>query len=56
VNIRLIDRMTLIGIGVGLGLVLQPWWLGGLRVGFFVTLAAVAAQIVTSHLLPEDSR
>ncbi len=47
---RYLDRATLIGIGVGLALLLQPWWEKGFRVGFFVTLGATVAQVVASHL------
>jgi len=52
--IRLLDRLTLLGIGLGVGTMLQPWWEGGFKAGFFVTLLAVAAQIVASHLLPRE--
>ncbi|MBK7644856.1 MAG: hypothetical protein IPJ19_17745 [Planctomycetes bacterium] len=38
------------GLALGVALMLQPWWPGGMRVGFFVTLASVAAQIVFSHM------
>lgn len=48
---RALDRSTLVAIGAGLALMLQPFWDGGLRVGFFVTFAAVVAQIVVSHLV-----
>jgi len=47
-----LDRMTLIAIAVGIAVMLQPWWLKGFRVGFFLTLLATVAQIVTSHMLP----
>ena len=53
-RLRALDRATLAAIGVGLALVLQPWWSAGFRVGFFVTIAAVVAQIVTSHLVGGD--
>jgi len=46
------DRATLWGMALGLALMLQPWWTGGLRVGFFVTLGGTVAQIVASHLRP----
>jgi hypothetical protein len=51
---RTLDRLTLWGIGLGVALMLQPWWAGGFRAGFLATLAAVGAQIVTSHLLPRE--
>lgn len=53
-RLRVLDRLTLVGVAVGLALVLQPWWTGGFRAGFFFTIAAVLGQIVASHLLPED--
>jgi len=53
-GIRALDRMTLLVIALGLVLALQPWWPGGLKVGFFTTIVGVVAQIVTSHLLPEE--
>ncbi len=46
----LADRVAVAGMGFGLLLMLQPWWDGGLRAGFFVTLAGVIAQTVTGHL------
>lgn len=54
-TVRVLDRLTLIGIGLGLALVLQPWWAVGFRAGFFFTIAAVLAQIVTSHLRSEEA-
>lgn len=47
-----LDRLTLIAIALGIAVMLQPWWVRGFRVGFFLTLLATAGQIVTSHLLP----
>jgi hypothetical protein len=47
-----LDRLTLIAIAIGIAVMLQPWWLKGFRVGFFMTLFATLAQIVTSHMLP----
>ncbi|MBK7644610.1 MAG: hypothetical protein IPJ19_16455 [Planctomycetes bacterium] len=44
------ERAALWGLALGVALMLQPWWPGGMRVGFFVTLASVAAQIVFSHM------
>lgn len=29
---------------------LQPWWAGGMRMGFFVAAACAITQIVLSHL------
>ncbi len=53
-RLRALDRLTLAGVVLGLALVLQPWWAGGFRLGFFFTIAAVLGQIVTSHLVPEE--
>ena len=39
-------------ISAGIMVILQPWWAHGLRVGFFLTLGATIAYIVTSHLQP----
>ncbi len=33
-----------------IGVMLQPWWTEGFRVGFFMLLASTAAHIVVSHL------
>ena len=49
-----LDRLTLLGVGLGVALMLQPWWSGGFRAGFFLTLFFVGAQIVASHLLPPE--
>ena len=48
--VRRCDRLALAGIGAGLALLFQPWWAAGFRAGFFLTLAATLAYIVTSHL------
>ena len=45
-----LDRVTLIGMALGVALILQPWWPGGLRAGFFMTIAFTIGQIVFSHL------
>jgi hypothetical protein len=45
-----LDRATLLGMALGVALMLQPWWPGGLRAGFFVTLASTVLQIVAGHL------
>ncbi len=50
---RLFDRATLATMVAGLALLLQPWWDGGLRVGFFVTLAGVVLQTIAGHLRDE---
>ena len=50
-----LDRATLLAMAASVGLMLQPWWGHGLRVGFFLTAAATLAQIVVSHLGKEPS-
>jgi len=49
--LRLFDKLSLIGMALGVALMLQPWWIGGFVVGFFMTLGSTALQIVTSHLV-----
>ena len=44
------ERFVLLGMALGVALMLQPWWGGGMRVGFFVTALFTAAHIVVSHL------
>ena len=52
--LALLDRCSLAGIAAGVALVMQPWWQGGLRLGFFVVLAATVVQVVASHALPAE--
>ncbi|MCK6446419.1 MAG: hypothetical protein L6Q99_08525 [Planctomycetes bacterium] len=49
------DRLTLVGMAVGVAILLQPWWSGGFRVGFFVTLVSTLAQIFAAHLPARSS-
>ncbi len=49
------DRVTLCGMGVSIALMLQPWWSGGFKFGFFCTIVFTIGQIVFSHLLPSES-
>lgn len=51
-----IERAALVGMALGVALMLQPWWAGGLRVGFFATLAFTVLQIVAGHLPREGDR
>ena len=55
-QVRRFDRLTLVGMAVGVALLLQPWWAAGFRVGFFVTLASTLLQIVAAHLPSQASR
>jgi hypothetical protein len=40
-------------MALGVAVMLQPWWEGGMRAGFFLAALCTAAQIVLSHL-PAD--
>jgi len=53
-SLRALDRLTLAGIALSIALMLQPWWHGGFRVGFFLALASTLGQIVTAHLVPRE--
>jgi len=44
------ERIALIGMALGVAVMLQPWWNGGLRVGFFATALFSIAHIVVTHL------
>ena len=46
-----LDKFSLLGMALGAGLMLQPWWSEGFRAGFFGTICCTILQIVTSHLL-----
>ena len=46
-----LDKLSMIGMALGVALMLQPWWAGGFALGFFVTIASNVLQIVTGHLL-----
>ncbi len=47
-----LQKLFLWLMAAGIGVILQPWWHDGLRIGFFVTLAATIAYIVTAHIQP----
>lgn len=46
-----LDRLAQAGMGLGVALMLQPWWREGLRYGFFATALFTLLHIVTSHLV-----
>ncbi len=50
--VRAIDRGSLVGMGLGIALMLQPWWDGGLIFGFWFVIVVTIVQIVFSHLDP----
>jgi hypothetical protein len=37
---------------LGVAVMLQPWWAGGMRAGFFLAAICTIAQIVLGHLPP----
>jgi hypothetical protein len=49
--IRLLDKISLLGMALGTGLILLPGWAPAFEVGFFVTALSTLLQIVTSHLV-----
>lgn len=52
--IHLLDKIAQIGMWVGIVTIFQPYWTGGLKVGFFITLLATLLHIITSHLIISD--
>ena len=44
------ERFALAGMALGVLVMLQPWWSGGMRVGFFATAAFSVLHIVVTHL------
>ncbi|MBT5873753.1 MAG: hypothetical protein HOH43_10060 [Candidatus Latescibacteria bacterium] len=51
---KILDRLALSGMAIGIVSILQPWWTEGLRTGFFATLIFTALHIVTSHKTSSD--
>jgi hypothetical protein len=49
--LRAFDKLSLIGMALGVAMMLQPWRADGFEIGFFVTLGCTLLQIVTSHLI-----
>jgi hypothetical protein len=52
-RIARLEGLSLWGMALGVVTMLQPWWSGGMRAGFFLAAACTIAQIVLSHL-PKD--
>jgi hypothetical protein len=48
-----VDKILLSGMGVGTALMLQPFWMGGLKWGFFLTLVCTVLEVATAHMLPK---
>ena len=44
------EHGALLGMALGVALMIQPWWSGGMRAGFFATAAFTLAHMVVSHL------
>jgi len=44
------DILAIATMLAGGALMLQPWWRGGLGIGFWILLAGTLAHIVTAHL------
>lgn len=47
--IRWADWIARLGMALGVGLMLQPWWGDGLRCGFWATAVFTLLHIVTSR-------
>ena len=54
--IRWADRIARLGMVLGVVLILQPWWAGGLRWGFGATAVFTLLHIVASHAPGRTSR
>jgi hypothetical protein len=48
--VRWADMVAIAVMLVGGALMFQPWWRGGLGVGFWILLTGTLLHIVTSHL------
>lgn len=55
-TVRLIDRASLVAMGLAIALILQPWWGGGMVAGFWFLIAATIVQIIFSHLDPGEAQ
>jgi len=44
------EKYVLLGMLCAVAVMLQPWWAGGLRVGFFATALFTVLHIVVAHL------
>ncbi len=47
--LRQLDRLAISGMMLSVVIMLQPWWAGGLRAGFFGSLVFTLLHIYTSH-------
>ena len=44
-----IESLALAGMAFGVATMLQPWWAGGMRAGFFLTLGCTVLQNAAAH-------
>ena len=49
--LRALDKLSLIGMALGIAMMLQPCWAAGFAIGFFFTLASTMLQILASHII-----
>ena len=54
--ISIFDKVSLFGMALGAAFMFQPWWAGGFRAGFFVTISCTVLQIITGHLIKAPTR
>ncbi len=54
--IRLLDKLSLIAMASGVGMMLQPWWAEGFRAGFFVTLIGTVLQVFVGRFAAGAAR
>ena len=47
--LKLLDRISLAGMALGVGCILQPWWPAGFRLGFVATGLFTLLYIAVSH-------
>ncbi|HUS59700.1 MAG TPA: hypothetical protein VM141_13725 [Planctomycetota bacterium] len=53
--LKLLDLLSLSGMALGAGFIMQPWWAEGFRVGFLVIGVFTLLYIVASHLRKPES-
>jgi hypothetical protein len=53
---RPIERITIVGIALGVIGMFQPWSFAAYRIGFFVLFFSTLAFILWSHIVPKGAR
>jgi hypothetical protein len=53
---RLIERVLIASIVLGILGMFQPWWFSGFRIGFHVLLISTISFILWSHIIPAGIR